>query len=211
MNFLCIAVALMGGWLAAPARAAEVKTILFFGDSITAGYGLTQAEAYPALVQAEIDALHWPFRVVNAGLSGDTTGAGIQRLRWVMKQKPDVLVIALGGNDGLRGLPPETTRQNIQTMIDQARAAHPPVQIILAGMKMPANYGKEYNARFAALFPALAQKNRLPLIPFLLEGVGGVAKLNLPDRIHPTAQGHRLIAQTVWKHLKPRLQSTLDR
>jgi acyl-CoA thioesterase-1 len=178
-------------------------TLVFFGDSITAGRGLTLADAYPALVQKKIDALHWPVTVVNAGLSGDTTAAGEQRLKWVLRQKVDVLVIALGANDGLRGIAPEVTEANLQRMIDFARSKNPTLTIVLAGMKMPPNYGKDYAARFEATFHTLAARNKLPLIPFLLEGVGGIPSMNQGDGVHPTVKGQARIAETVWTALKP--------
>lgn len=183
---------------AAPAE----RTVLFFGDSITAGFGVEPDEAYPALIQKKIAARKWPVRTMNAGLSGDTTAAGVERLRWALRQKVDVLVLALGGNDGLRGIPPETTKENLQKMIDLARATQPGITILVAGMKMPPNYGKSFTDRFARIFPELAKRNQIVLIPFLLEGVGGVSKLNLPDRIHPTAEGHKIIAENIWKTLE---------
>jgi len=183
------------------------KAILFFGDSLTAGYGLAPEQSYPALVQNKIDAAKLPFNVVNAGLSGDTTSAAVGRLRWVMRQKVDLVVLALGSNDGLRGIPPETTAKNLQTMIDFVRSKDPGIRIVLAGMKMPPNYGATYTRQFAEVFPTLAKKNKTPLIPFLLEGVGGVPELNLPDRVHPTAKGHTRIAETVWKVLSPILKA----
>lgn len=179
------------------------KNIVFLGDSITAGYGLSPEQAYPALIQKKIDGLKWPFRSVNAGLSGDTTAAGEQRLRWVMRQKVDVLVIALGANDGLRGLPPDAMGANLQKMIDFARKKEPGIKLILAGMVMPPNYGKDYTERYAAVFPALAKKNQLPFVPFLLDRVGGVSSMNQADRIHPNAEGQKVIAETVWGILKP--------
>ena len=197
------------------AQAAEPRnpsqTILFFGDSITAGFGVDPKEAYPARIQTKIDARGWPFRAVNAGLSGDTTAAGVERLGWALRQKVDVLVVALGANDGLRGIPAEATRENLQRMIDLAREKHPEADVVLAGMKMPPNYGPGFTRRFAAIFPELAEKNRVGLIPFLLEGVGGVPKMNLPDGIHPTAEGHAIIAETVWKTLQPLLKARAEK
>jgi len=190
------------------AQAAPSKTILFFGDSITAGYGLDVEQAFPALIQKKIDAKKLPYTVVNAGLSGDTTAAGEQRLRWVLRQPADVMVLALGANDGLRGLPVKTMQDNLTKMIRFAREKNPQMKIILAGMRMPPNYGNEYARDFAAVFPKVAQENNVVLIPFLLEGVGGVANLNFPDRIHPTAQGQMRIAETVWKTLEPLLKKS---
>jgi acyl-CoA thioesterase I len=183
-----------------------VRVILFFGDSVTAGYGLSPEEAYPALIQKKIDAEGLNYKVVNAGLSGDTTAAGVRRLQWALRQHVDILVLALGGNDGLRGIPPSTTKQNLQRMIDAARDTSPGITVVLTGMKMPPNYGPQFTKEFAAVFPALATRNKIPLVPFLLEGVGGIPAMNQPDLIHPTAQGQQLIAETVWATLKPMVE-----
>jgi len=185
--------------------AAETKTLLFFGDSLTAGYGLDPAEAYPALIQQKLAAGGQSWRVVNAGLSGETTAGGLRRLDWILRQPVDIFVIELGGNDGLRGIDPETSRSNLEAMIKRIRERYPSVKIVLAGMQMPPNMGPAYSRPFAALYPELAQKNQLTLIPFLLEGVGGVPGLNLPDGIHPTAEGHKIVAETVWRALQPLL------
>ena len=185
--------------------ATEVRTLVFLGDSLTAGYGLNPDEAFPALIQRKIDEVRLPWRVVNAGLSGETTAGGLRRLDWILRQRIDLLVIELGGNDGLRGLSPVDTRANLQNIIDRVRAKQPAAQIILAGMQMPVNMGPEYTREFAAVYPALAKQSRVRLIPFLLEGVGGRPELNQPDGIHPTAEGHRIVAETVWKALTPLL------
>lgn len=191
--------------LACGLSAAETKTLVFFGDSLTAGYGLDPAEAYPAVIQKKIAAAGRPWRVVNAGLSGETTAGGLRRLDWVLRQPVDLFVIALGANDGLRGLAPEVTRANLQAMIDRIRTRHPRVTIVLAGMQLPPNFGPEHTRQFAALYPDLAQANQLPLIPFLLDGVGGVPSLNQADGIHPTAAGHEIIATTIWAVILPLL------
>jgi acyl-CoA thioesterase-1 len=185
--------------------AAEVRTLVFLGDSLTAGYGLDPDDAYPAVIQRKITAAGLPWRVVNAGLSGETTAAGRRRLDWILRQPIDLLVIELGGNDGLRGLSPAETRANLQAIIDRVRAKQPAAQIILAGMQMPTNMGPVYTREFAAVYPDLAKQNELRLIPFLLEGVGGRPELNQPDGIHPTSEGHRIVAETVWKVLVPLL------
>lgn len=192
-------------WLAATAVAAETKTVIFFGDSLTAGYGVDPDEAYPALIQKKVDAARLPWRVVNAGLSGETSSGGLRRLDWILKQKVDIFVIELGGNDGLRGIPPATTRANIEAMVKRIRERQPDVKIIIAGMQMPTNMGPEHTREFAAIFPEVARKTETGLIPFLLEGVGGVPSLNLPDGIHPTPQGHVVVADTVWTVLRPLL------
>lgn len=191
--------------LAGAGYAAETKTVLFYGDSITAGYGLDPDEAFPALIQKKIDTAKLPWRVVNAGLSGETTAGGVRRLDWILRQKVDIFIIELGGNDGLRGLPAEVTRTNLETMIERIRAKYPDVKVVLAGMQMPTNMGTDYTRAFAAIYPELAEKHRTALIPFLLEDVGGIPEMNQPDGIHPTAAGHVKVAETVWKVLQPLL------
>lgn len=192
--------------LFAPAFSAEQRTIVFFGDSLTAGYGIDPDDAYPALIQKKIAAAGLAWRVVNAGLSGETTAGGLRRIDWILRQQVDCFVLELGGNDGMRGFAPAETQANLQAIIDRVRATHPKARILLAGMQMPPNYGEERMREFAALYPALAEKNQLPLIPFLLEGVGGVPQMNLPDGIHPTAEGHVIVAQHVWKFVAPLLK-----
>ena len=191
------------------AAAPQPRNILFLGDSITAGYGLEPAQAYPALIQEKIDAKKWPFRIVNAGQSGDTSAGGLNRMDWLLRSRVDVLVLELGGNDGLRGLPPETTRQNLQSIIERARKKSPHVKIILAGMNVPPNMGADYTKKFTAIYPDLAKQHNALLIPFVLENVGGIRELNLPDGIHPTAKGHEIVAANVWKVLEPVLQSLI--
>lgn len=185
----------------------ETKTILVLGDSLAAGYGLETSEAFPALLQEKIDEKGWPYRVVNAGVSGDTTAGGLRRLNWLLKQRVDILVVELGGNDGLRGIPPETTKANLQAIIDRTRDKYPAVQVIVAGMRMPPNWGAEYVAKFQEIFPAIAREKRAALVPFLLEGVGGSAELNQGDRIHPTPKGQSIVADNVWRVLKPLLEA----
>ena len=192
-------------WLVAGLGAAETKTIIFFGDSLTAGYGVDPNEAYPALVQEKIDAAKLPWRVVNAGLSGETTAGGLRRLDWVLKQPVDVFVIELGGNDGLRGIAPSLTRSNLEAMIQRIRERHPHVKVVVAGMQLPTNMGPEHTREFAAIYPEVARESGAVLIPFLLEGVGGMPSLNLPDGIHPTPEGHRIVADTVWDKIRPLL------
>lgn len=189
-------------------RVEDEKVILFLGDSLSAGFGLDVAKAFPSLIQEKIQQEKLPFEVVNAGLSGETTAGGLRRIDWLLKQRVDVLVIELGGNDGLRGIAPSETEKNLQGIIDKMRAKNPDAIIVLAGMQAPPNMGKEYTETFRRIFPALAKKNSIELIPFLLEGVAGNPRLNLPDGIHPTAEGHQLIAQTIWKTLYPILSRT---
>jgi acyl-CoA thioesterase I len=185
--------------------AAETRTVVFFGDSLTAGSGLDPDEAYPALIQKKIEAAGLPWRVVNAGLSGETTAGGLRRLDWILRQPIDIFVIELGANDGLRGIPPAISRANLQTMIDRIRARYPRVIIVLAGMQLPPNMGPEHTRQFAAMYPELTQTNHATLIPFLLDRVGGVTNLNQADGMHPTAEGHQIVAETVWKVLLPLL------
>jgi acyl-CoA thioesterase-1 len=189
------------------AAAQQPKIILFLGDSITAGYGIEQSLAYPALIQAKIDAKGWNFKIVNAGQSGDTSAGGLNRLNWLLKNRVAVLVLELGGNDGLRGLPPETTQKNLQAILDRTKTKYPGVKIVIAGMVVPPNMGRDYEIKFNAIFPQLAKQNQAALIPFILEGVGGARSLNLPDGIHPTEKGHELVANNVWKVLEPVLRN----
>jgi acyl-CoA thioesterase-1 len=185
------------------------KTIIFFGNSLTAGYGLDPSQAFPALIQEKIITLGWDFRVINAGLSGETTAGGLRRIDWVLQRPIDVFVLELGANDGLRGLPVEEAQQNLQAIIDRVKQAYPQARIVLAGTQVPPNLGKDYTTRFREVFSELAEKNDAALIPFLLEHVGGVPELNLPDGIHPTPEGHRIVAENVWKVLEPVLRSML--
>src|SRR5688500_8295895 len=185
--------------LTTPLCAAEQKTILVLGDSIAAGYGLDPEEAFPALLQEKIAKAGLDFKVVNAGLSGDTTAGGLRRIGWLLRQPVDVLLLELGGNDGLRGIDPAETERNLKGIIEKVRQKNPTTTIVLAGMQMPENMGKDYTARFRDVFTRVASEHRATLIPFLLDGVGGKAELNQPDRIHPTAEGHRIIATTIWK------------
>ena len=183
------------------------KIVLFLGDSLTAGYGIDPSQAFPALIQAKIDAKRWNIKVINAGQSGDTSAGGLARLDWLLKNHVNILVLELGANDGLRGLPVDVTRRNLQAIIDRTRQRYPQVKVVITGMKVPPNMGRDYGARFEAIFPALAKKNQGALIPFILEGVAGVHELNLPDGIHPTAEGHRVIAGNLWKTLEPLISS----
>jgi len=194
-------------WFSLALHASEPKTILVLGDSIAAGYGLDPDEAFPALIEEKVTAAGLNYKVVNAGVSGDTTAGGLRRINWLLKQSVDVIVIELGGNDGLRGIEPEETAKNLQGIIEKVRQKYPAAKIVIAGMQMPDNMGTEYVTKFRELFPRIAKENRAILVPFLLEGVGGKSELNQPDRIHPTAEGHRIIAETVWKVIKPLLEA----
>lgn len=183
-----------------------VKKILFFGNSITAGYGTEQDKAFPALIQKKLDSAEYNYKVINAGVSGETTSGGLSRIAWVLEQeKPDILVLELGANDGLRGKPVDEIKSNLQSIIDTIRAKDPGMQIILAGMKMPPNLGKAYTQSFYEVFKQLHQKNKTGFIPFILKGVASKPELNQGDGIHPTARGHKVIAKNVWKVLQKHL------
>ncbi|WP_105014917.1 arylesterase [Polaribacter porphyrae] len=180
-----------------------LKRIVFFGDSLTAGYGLDDLEdAFPSLIQNKIDSLGLGYSVVNSGISGETTAGGKNRIDWVLNQKPDIFILELGANDGLRGVPLSETKKNLQYMIDAVQKKYPETKILLAGMQIPPNFGQEYTSEFKNIFPTLAKKNNIALIPFLLENVGGVPSLNQADGIHPTKKGHQILANNVWEVLK---------
>ena len=185
--------------------AAAKKRLLFFGNSLTAGLGVEPEQAFAGLIGQKIDSLKLPYEVVNAGLSGETTAGGRSRVGWILRQPVDIFVLELGANDGLRGIPLASTRQNLQGIVDTVRRRSPGAQIVLAGMQIPPNMGQAYSADFKAVFQEIAAKNHLVLIPFLLEGVGGHPDLNQADGIHPTPAGHRIVARTVWSVLQPLL------
>jgi acyl-CoA thioesterase-1 len=189
----------------APDATGGKKRIVVLGDSITAGYGLDPQEAYPALLQKKIDAASLPYTVTNAGVSGDTTAGGLRRVAWALGKGADVLVVALGGNDGLRGISPEQTEKNLTGIIDKAREKNPAVKVVVAAMQMPDNMGAEFTEKFKGLFAKVATEKKAALVPFLLEGVGGVESLNQQDRIHPTEEGKAKVAENVWKVLKDQL------
>ncbi len=180
------------------------KTILFFGDSITAGYGLEDThDAFPAIIQTKIDSLGLNYQVVNSGVSGETTAGGKSRIEWILKQDIDIFVLELGANDGLRGLPVEQTKENLQDIINAVKAKNPKTKIVLAGMQMPPNMGGDYTNRFKAIFPNLAIKNNIDFMPFILKDVGGIKELNQNDGIHPNVEGHKILAENVWEVLYP--------
>ena len=180
----------------------QEKTIIFFGDSITAGYGLSKEQAFPALIESKLRSKEHNYQVINAGLSGETSAGGLSRIDWILRQRVDIFVLELGANDGLRGLPPAETQKNLQGIIDKVRAKNPDVKIIIAGMMVPPNLGQNYSREFQAIFPELAKKNDALLIPFLLEGVAGDRDLNLADGIHPNVKGHEIVADNVYRALK---------
>lgn len=187
--------------------AADRGTVLIFGDSLTAGYGLDDptTQAYPALLQEKVDAAGLPFRVINAGLSGETSAGGLRRIDWVMRQPVDVFVLELGGNDGLRGLPLATVKANLAAILDRVRAKNPDAALVVAGMRMPTSMGA-YADAFFEIFAPLAAEYDATLIPFLLEGVGGDPAMNQADGIHPNIPGHVAVAETVWPIIEPVLR-----
>ena len=182
-----------------------VKTILFLGDSLTAGYGLSPDQAFPAVAESLLKQKGKNVKAINAGISGETSAGGLARIDWVLKQPIDILFLELGANDGLRGLPVAETEKNLQGIIDKVKAKNKNVKVVLAGMMVPPNMGKEYSSQFEKVFINLASRNKCVRIPFLLDGVGGIERLNQADGIHPTAEGHRIVANTVVKTLEPLL------
>jgi len=181
------------------------KTILFFGNSLTAGYGIDPEESFAGRIQSRLDSLKKEYRVINGGLSGETTAGGLSRLDWFLEEEPYIFVLELGGNDGLRGIPLTETKKNLLAMVDKVQAKYPNTKIILAGMQIPPNMGKEYTEEFKAIYPAVAKEKNIELIPFLLEGVAGNPDLNLPDGIHPTPKGHRIVMETLWPYISKAL------
>ena len=183
----------------------DKKTVLFYGNSLTAGYGLDEEASFPSLIQNKIDSLNLDYIVINGGLSGETTASGLSRLEWFLEEEPEVFVLELGGNDGLRGIPLDETRRNLQAIIGSISKKYPDTKILLAGMQIPPNMGIDYTEEFRTMYAEIAENQNIEFIPFLLEGVAGDPDLNLPDGIHPTEEGQKIVAQTVWKHLAPLL------
>lgn len=184
----------------------EKKMIIFFGNSLSAGYGVEANEAFPAVIQTRIDSLNLPYTVVNAGVSGETSATGLSRIDWVLdKQKVDVFVLELGANDGLRGLPPGETKKNLLAIIDRVQKAYPEAEIILAGMMVPPSMGEEYSSKYNPIYGEIQKETNVELIPFLLENVGGIDSLNQNDGIHPNAAGARILAENTWAILGPLL------
>ena len=192
---------------AAPSPAASVtkKNIVFFGNSLTAAYQLSPEQGFTAHIQRKIDSLSLSYICVNAGLSGETTADGVNRIDWVLEQPIDIFVLELGGNDALRGLPVTESKKNLQAMLAKVKAKYPNCKLVVAGMLAPPNLGANYTNAFRDMYPALAKSNGATLIPFLLENVGGIPALNLPDGIHPNVEGQKIVAETVWAILKPLL------
>lgn len=187
------------------AEISDSKLILFFGNSLTAGYGIEAEDAFPGLVAARIDSLDLDYRVINGGLSGETTASGLSRLDWFLEEEPYLFVLELGANDGLRGIDLSETKKNLRGIIQMVRDKYPNTKIILAGMQIPPNMGQEYSREFQAMYPAVAEEEDIELIPFLLEGVAGDSKLNLPDGIHPTEEGHKLVFEILWPFISRHL------
>lgn len=185
---------------------ARERRLLFVGTSLTAGLGLEPEQAYPALIARRIDSLGLPYRVDNAGYSGETSAGALHRIDWLIQKPVDVLVLETGANDGLRGLSVDSMRANIQALIDRVRAASPNVRILLVGMEAPPNLGPRYTSEFRKVFPELAERNGATLLPFLLVGVAAVDSLNQGDGIHPNVAGSRVLAETVWSALLPLLR-----
>jgi acyl-CoA thioesterase-1 len=195
-----------GDSVAIDSASAAPKRLLFVGTSLTAGLGLEPEEAYPALIARRIDSLDLPYRVDNAGYSGETSAGARKRIDWLVREPVDVFVLETGANDGLRGLPVDSMRSNIQAIIDRVRDASPNVRILLVGMEAPPNLGPRYTSDFRKVFPELAERNGAVLLPFLLDGVAAIDSLNQGDGIHPNAAGARRVAETVWAALLPLLR-----
>jgi acyl-CoA thioesterase I len=193
-----------------PDSAPVRKSVLFLGTSLTAGYGIDPDQAYPALIQRKIDSSGLPYRVINAGVSGETSAGAIRRVDWLLQQRLAVLVVETGANDGLRGLSTDSLRSNIRAILKRAKELQPSVKLVLIGMRIPPNYGRAYSQSFEAIYPELARETGATLVPFLLEGVGGISSLNQPDGVHPTAQGQRKMAETVWRVLEPVLKENIE-
>lgn len=187
------------------AQDSNTKTILFFGDSITAGLGVDKSQAFPALIQDRIDSLGLNFEVINGGLSGETSAGGLRRIDWILQRDIDIMVLELGGNDGLRGIDLNSTKENLQKIIDKVQTNNPDAKIILAGMQVPPNLGQDYTKQFETIYPELAEENNLPLIPMVMDKIGGDEELMQSDGLHPTPRGHKVIANTIWDTLESNL------
>lgn len=194
-----------------PVSVTERPSVVFLGTSLTAGLGLEPEQAYPALIQQKIDSAGLDYRVINAGVSGETSAGARRRIDWLLREPAAVLVLETGANDGLRGLSPDSLRANIQAVFDRAKATSPAPKLLLVGMRVPPNYGRAYSERFQAVYPELARENGADLVPFLLDGVAGIPGLNQADGIHPTAEGQRVMAETVWRALEPLLRGAVRR
>lgn len=184
----------------------DTKRVVVFGDSITAGYGLDPDQAFPARIQEKVDAEGWNAEIINSGVSGETSAGGLRRIDWVLQRGIDIFVLELGGNDGLRGIDPELTKANLQQIIDKVIDRYPDAEIVLTGMEAPPNMGEDYTRRFRDIFHELAGENDVVFMPFILEDVGGISELNQSDGIHPTEEGHEIIADNLWEYLKPLIE-----
>ena len=203
-GYLLVGLLMLTGEVFAADTTQEKIVVLALGDSLTAGFGVDEEENFPSRLQVKIDNAGLIYKVVNAGVTGDTTAGGVRRINWLMKHEPQIVILALGANDGLRGLSTEEMRSNLDTMIriSQEHGA----RVLLAGMKALPNYGEDYILKFESVYPELAKKYDLPYLPFLLEGVAGVREYTRPDGLHPTGSGYKIIADLVWKHLQPMLK-----
>ena len=181
---------------------AKKKTIVFYGNSLTAGYGLSPSQAFPAIIKKKIDSLGLPYQIINAGVSGETSSGGNTRIDWILREPVDIFVLELGANDGLRGIPLSETKKNLQNIIDKVKAKYPNAKLVFAGMEIPPNMGQTYTTEFRNIYTELAAKNEMTLVPFLLEAVGGEPHLNQEDGIHPTAEGHIIVAENLWRQLE---------
>ncbi|MCB0687028.1 MAG: arylesterase [Saprospiraceae bacterium] len=188
-------------------RRENQKVILFFGNSLTAGYGLEESQSFPSLIQKRIDSLELDYRVVNGGISGETSAGGFARIDWTLNQPVNIFILELGANDALRGFDLAATMENLQNIISAVQAKDPQIKIIVAGMKAPPNMGTEYSKSFENIYKQLSRDNDVPLIPFLLEGVAGIPDLNLADGMHPNEEGQKIVRENVWKVLSPLIQS----
>jgi len=201
---LIVCFLIFSGWLSDQ----DTQRVVIFGDSITAGYGLDPDQAFPALIQEKVDKKGWNVEVVNSGVSGETSAGGLRRIDWVLQRGIDIFILELGGNDGLRGIDPELTKTNLQQIMDKVSDRYPDAMIILAGMEAPPNMGDDYTGRFRDIFRELSVENDVVFMPFILEDVGGVTELNQSDGIHPTEEGHEIIADNLWGYLKPLLEQS---
>jgi acyl-CoA thioesterase I len=201
-RIVAMAVALL--FVASVAPAQGERVIVAFGDSLTAGYGVAPDEAYPALLEARLRAEGYRYRVINAGVSGDTTAGGLRRVDWALRSRPDIVLVELGANDALRGLDLGQVRSNLDAMVTRFEGAG--ARVLLLGMRLPPNYGTPYAGEFERVYQDVAARRKVPLVPFFLDGVAAVARLNQPDGIHPTAEGYRLVVDRLWPHLQPLLK-----
>ena len=180
----------------------DKKTIVFFGNSLSAAYGIEATQGFVGLTAQRIDSLGLPYEIVNAGLSGETTAGGKTRIEWILRQPVDIFILELGGNDAVRGIDPEDSYKNLKFIVEKVKEKYPSAKIVLAGMEAPPNLGPEFTSKFRQMYPKLAKEYNASLIPFLLDGVGGIPELNLPDGIHPTPEGHQIVAKNVWAVLE---------